>query len=330
MAAGIVVTLMLCAVAALSGSISSSGGYASNGSGFTPVPTMTTAAMMVYPTATMGMSAMMATPMPTMAAQVAQAQQNAQVGQPTQQPRLVIRNANLSVIVADPEAYIGDQARMADTMGGWVVTSSTSTFNNSRGELAIRGSITLRVPAERLDEALSQIRGGAIHVLSQTINGQDVTQEDIDTRSHIRNLEAAETQLQALMDRAEDVEEIMAIYTQLVQTRDEIEVARGRIQYFAAASAYSSIAITVEPEAPAPVAVVAAPPPGWNPFHTLSVAYEALLVRVQQMIDWAIIQSVNICPLAVVIGVPALLVGAMRRRKRQQVTPITIMGSAPE
>jgi hypothetical protein len=161
--------------------------------------------------------------------------------------RVVIRDATLGLIVADPETRIDEIAVLAEEIGGWVVTSNVSGFTNVRGEPATRGSVTVRVPAERLDETLNRIAEGALQVTNRRIQGQDVTQDFVDTESRLRNLEAAEAQLQTLIEQATTVEEIMSVYRELVMTRGEIEVAQGRLNYFTGAAAYSSITVTLEP-----------------------------------------------------------------------------------
>jgi hypothetical protein len=153
---------------------------------------------------------------------------------------------------------------MGEEMGGWVVTSSTGYFTNSAGEQVARGFITIRVPAGRLNEALERIKGGEglEKINSESINGQDVTQQYIDLSSRLKNLEAAEQQLQTIMDSARKVDDVMTVYNQLVNVRGEIETIKGQLQYYQEAAAYSSIEIELLPPEPGPVQVQTT---GWSP-----------------------------------------------------------------
>lgn len=232
--------------------------------------------------------------------------------EPIPQERIVIRNATVSLIVADPQAKLREIGALAESMGGWIVNSNTSGFTNARGEPATRGSITVRVPAEQLDQALEQIRAGVIRVTGENVTGQDVTQDYIDTESRLRNLEAAEVQLQQIMDQADDVEEVMVVYNQLTVTRGEIEVARGRLQYYEGAAAYSAITVNVEPDAVTPLPSVQAA--GWNPLATLANALSGLMRLTQGLIDVGITLLVYGIPLAVIVGVPVLILRARRPR----------------
>jgi len=93
-------------------------------------------------------------------------------------------------------------------------------------------NIIIRVPAERLDEALDQLIGLAVEVDSESISRQDVTQEYTDLTSRLRNLESAEAQLMTIMDGAVKTEDVLAVYNELVAVQGQIEVIKGQMQYF--------------------------------------------------------------------------------------------------
>jgi hypothetical protein len=110
--------------------------------------------------------------------------------------RVVIHTANMSIVVPEPSASIQEIADLANEMGGFVVSSNLfQTFFSEANVSADRASITIRVPSERLDEALDAIKAGATEVQSENVSGQDVTQEFTDLESRLRNLEAAEEQI---------------------------------------------------------------------------------------------------------------------------------------
>jgi hypothetical protein len=59
----------------------------------------------------------------------------------------------------------------------------------------------------------------------------DVTAEYVDLESRLNNLKAVETQLLEIMETADTVEDTLAVYTELSDTRTEIEVLEGQIRY---------------------------------------------------------------------------------------------------
>src|SRR5256885_197831 len=81
--------------------------------------------------------------------------------------------------------------------------------------------------------ALAAIRKVATRVESETVSGDDVTQEFVDLESQVRNLEAAEIEMRQLMttvrERTKKASDILEVYQELVQLRGQIETAKGRM-----------------------------------------------------------------------------------------------------
>jgi hypothetical protein len=77
--------------------------------------------------------------------------------------------------------------------------------------------MTIRVPAERLDEALVTIKAETDQpIISENHSSQDVTAEYTDLNSRLTNLQAAEKQLQEIMAEAIKTEDVLSVYSQLV------------------------------------------------------------------------------------------------------------------
>ncbi|MBZ0302141.1 MAG: DUF4349 domain-containing protein [Anaerolineae bacterium] len=225
--------------------------------------------------------------------------------------RVILKNASLTLTVETPATRINEIAAMAEVMGGWVVSSNTYTSTTSSGEETMSGTIVVRVPAKRLDEALEQIRSGALKVDNENITGEDVTQEYVDLSSRLENLRASEQQLRTIMDTARKVEDVLAVQRELTTVRGEIEVIQGRLNYFDEASAYSSISVTVYPKAPGPVEIQTI---GWNPATTAENALGALVSVLQFLLDAVIVVAIVGVPLALIIGLPSWLIWRTRKR----------------
>jgi hypothetical protein len=240
-------------------------------------------------------------------------------GEPVSQERLVIRNANLTLVVENPTASVETISRMAQDMGGFVVSSYLYETALGAGDLTTtQGTLTIRVPAERLDEALQAIKAGAIEVRSENISGEDVTQQYVDLQSRLRNLEAAEAQLQEIMGSATRTEDVMMVYNQLVQVRGEIESVKGQMQYFEQSAKLSAVTLELIPDAAAQPLQIA----GWRPQGTAKAAVEALIQALQFLADAAIWAVICIVPIGVILGLPAyFVVRAMRRRRKAAKSP---------
>jgi hypothetical protein len=244
---------------------------------------------------------------------------NAFAGSQTQPQveRIVIKNANLTIAVESPAATVDTIARMAEEMGGFVVTSNLYRTTLSNGVEAPRGSITVRVPAERLNEALELIRAQSdIPPMNETTNSQDVTEDYTDLQSRLRNLEAAEAQLQKFMEDARNTEDVLAVYQQLTQVREQIEVTKGRIQYYEQSAALSSVTVEILPNA----AVQPLSVGGWQPVGVARQALQALIRTLQVLVNILIYLVLLVLPVMALILVPPGLViwGILRWRAQRK------------
>jgi hypothetical protein len=237
-------------------------------------------------------------------------------GQPMAQDRLVIRTATLTMVVMDPAASVREISLLAEEMGGYVVNSYVyQTVFGEAQIVADQGSISIRVPSRRFEEALERIKGTAVEVRNENKQGEDITQQYIDLESRVRNLEAAEAELREIMASAVKTEDVLAVYAQLVQIRGEIETNKGQMQYFEQSSAFASISIELVPD----VADQPADFGKWLPLVTARESLESLVRSLQFLADVAIRFLIAVLPVLVIIGLPIWLVlrAIVRRRSRR-------------
>ncbi len=228
------------------------------------------------------------------------------------QERLIVRSANLSLTLDDPAAKIEQIEALAVEMGGWVVSANLSTSGTGEQQRVSSASISIRVESARLDEALDRIKAGVGTVNSEAVTGEDVTSQYVDVRSRVANLEAAEQQLQAIMEDARRTEDVLAVFDQLTRIRGEIESLRGQMQYFEQASSFSAIQVQL-------IATPVTPPievGGWRPLDAVSGAAQALVDVLQGGVNIIIYLVVFILPLLLLVGLPIWLIGRFLRGRR--------------
>lgn len=228
--------------------------------------------------------------------------------------RLVIRNADLTLVVADPAESVKEISRLAEAMGGFVVSSNIYQTTYESGIRADRADITVRVPAERLDEVLDEIKEDALELRNESISGQDVTQEYTDLQSQLRNLEAAEQELTDIMDRAADAEDVLDVFEHLRRVRNEIEVIKGRIQYFEQSARLSAVSVDLIADAASQPLQIGR----WQPQGTAKAAVEALFEALRFLGDAAIWVGICVLPVGLIFAVPGWLVFRAIRRRRQR------------
>lgn len=229
-------------------------------------------------------------------------------------PRMVIKNADLSIVVEDPIQKMDSIVEMADEMGGFVVNSNVWQTTLSNGSKVPHASITIRVPAERMDEALDLIKSGVGEILSENVSGQDVTREYTDLKSRLRNLEVAENQLQEIMDEARKTEDVLQVYNDLVNVREQIEVIKGQMQYYEQAAALSMISVDITGDEEAQPLQIG----GWQPVGVAKDAIEAMVNTLQWLGDVAIWFVLCVLPIGIIVGIPLYFAGRYVLRLRKQ------------
>ena len=153
------------------------------------------------------------------------------------QQRIIVRTVDLGIVVEDVTAAIEAASNIAQDMGGWLVGSEHS--------LKHQGSVSVRVPANSLDDSIDALRDLAFEVDYEIAHSQDVTDEYVDLKSRMRNLEATENALLALFDRAQKVEDALDVQRELTRVQEQMEIMQGRIAYLEQTSAYSLLNVTL-------------------------------------------------------------------------------------
>ncbi len=193
----------------------------------------------------------------------------AEVLPPTAEERMIVRTGDMSLVVDDVVDARDEIAQLAVRFDGYVVSSRISGE-----EQDMRGWISIRVPDDKFDQALSELRNLAVRVTSESTDSRDVTEEYIDLQSRLKNAEATESQYLALLEKATDVEDILRIYDSLSRVRSEIEQIKGRMQYLERTSSMSLISVNLKPVATAKPLVRA----GWSALEALKSAVRGIVI----------------------------------------------------
>jgi len=185
-----------------------------------------------------------------------------------EEERMIVRNGDMSLVVEDVVGVRDEIAQLAVRFDGYVVSSQISGE-----EQDMRGWISIRVPDDKFEQTLAELRELAVRVTSESTSSRDVTEEYVDLQSRLRNAEATESQYLALLEKAEDVEDILRVYDSLSRVRSEIEQIKGRMQYLERTSSMSLISVNLKPVATATPLVRA----GWSALEALKSAVRGIV-----------------------------------------------------
>ena len=233
--------------------------------------------------------------------------------------RMIVRTGEVVARVKDVQLAIAQVRALAQQYGGYVVNLNAWSQDDE-----MRATLTIRVPAERFDQAMDQIGDMAEKVERSSVSGEDVTEEYYDLEARLRALKATEQQLLLLLEdvreRMETAEDILAVYRELQRIQSEIEQLEGRRRYLERMVALSTVNVTLLPPEKEPPVVSGE----WQPLRTVRRALGALASTGQTLVDILIWAVLYLLPVVLILAAPiAVLVVVLRAlmRRRRATSP---------
>jgi hypothetical protein len=222
---------------------------------------------------------------------------------------LIIKNGEMTLQVADTDRAIEHVTGIALDSGGYVISSRTWQQDN-----LTYAAVTIGVPSDQFESVQRQLRAIALQVLNDTASGQDVSDEYVDLQSRVTNLEATAARIREFLSQAKDAEQAILVNTKLTEVENELEQIKGRMAYLKDRSAFSTMALNLEPQHPTP-----APPPtataiAWTPDKTFGAAAGALGGVLRGLGDLTIWLGAFVAPLTI----PVVIVVAIGMRVRRK------------
>jgi hypothetical protein len=251
--------------------------------------------------------------------------QSGAVNAPADTKRLVIQTAQLAIVVSDVTARVQAIQEMAKGMGGFLVSLNMSEVPYGDGTVQVpQAQIVVRVPQEKLDDALAQIKKGTVDVQNETRSGTDVTDQYVDLQSRLTAKQAAESQLLKIMADATKTQDVLDVYNQLQQVESDIEVLKGQIKYYEQSAALSAITVNVIAEQTVKPLEVG----GWKPQGVARDAIQSLIFFWQAFINFLIKFVLLWLPVLITIAIPVFLIYLLvrwlfrRTRKPKSIVPV--------
>jgi hypothetical protein len=176
--------------------------------------------------------------------------------------RQIVLAAALELEVKSPAESVEKIRALAQRLGGYLVGSQTGDDNSAAG-----GTITIRVPVSRFEEARAELKKLALRVESEKTDSTDVTKEYVDREARLRNLRAQEEQYLGIMKRATTVKDTLDVSVKLTEVRGQIEQQQAEFAAMARQVETAAISVTLHAEADAKVFGL-----HWRPLYALKVA----------------------------------------------------------
>lgn len=155
--------------------------------------------------------------------------------------RKIVKTGSITMEVADISKSLDDIAALALQFNGYVVSSNQYADVDTPN-----GRISIRVPANKYEEAFKKIKSIALKVPYENTSSQDVTEQYMDLKAQLKNLEATEAQYLELLKKAENVKDMLEVQRELSNVRASIERTKARIQYIERTSDMSLIEVSLK------------------------------------------------------------------------------------
>ncbi len=230
---------------------------------------------------------------------------------PTLPGPAVIRQAQLSITVGSGlfDSKLQEVRTLVESQGGYIAgtdAQASPTSDNQSSQIRT-GVISFMVPAAHFDNTIDQLAHVG-KVQSEHITGTDVSAQYVDLRARLVNAEAQHQAMLALLARATNISDIIAVQNQIGQITAQIEQLKGQIKYLDDNTSYSNVSVSLT-EAGAPPQ--SQPSDSWGFATALSSAAHNFVTT----IDYVITGLGAIGPFLVLVGLGYLV---WRRRRPSQ------------
>jgi len=231
---------------------------------------------------------------------------------------MVIKDAEMELLVADTDRAISQVTQMAADNGGYIIDSQTSYKDGYK-----YAAIKLGIPSLQFERALNVLRDLAIRVVSEKATGQDVSAAYVDLQSKETNLEATAARVREFLKDAKTIDDSLRINQQLADLEGQIEQVKGQMRFYEGRSAYSTVTVNLTPQYPTPTPTMTSTPvatqtptPPWDPGRTFNKAARVFTSGAQATTDLVIWLVVIFGPMAVVFYILFLVYKLLKRKAK--------------
>jgi len=154
--------------------------------------------------------------------------------------RYVIAQARIYLQTKQYENFSKNVTTKLKEMEGYIENKREENYDSGR-----LGSFTLRIPSEKLEEFTQWVEENAT-VISNEITKADVTDEFIETGSRKKSLEAEETALLAILEKAQTIDDIIKVQDRISNVRSELESYALKLQQLNNQVEYSTVYINAQ------------------------------------------------------------------------------------
>ena len=158
----------------------------------------------------------------------------------------IIRTFSIRGETKDFDSAIDTITGQLSAVNGYVEQSNITggqTLSSGRKNEK-RASYILRVPADKVDVFLENTKG-SLNITSSSESSTDVTLDYYDIESRLKTLESKKTALEAMLEEAKTIDEILLIQDNLYQVISDIESYQSKLNTYDSKVNYSTVNLEI-------------------------------------------------------------------------------------
>ena len=151
----------------------------------------------------------------------------------------LIRTAQMNLETTDFEKAVQGLTDLTEQMGGYFESSSVGKRSNGRW-----ADYTVRVPAAKYQAFLDQA-GELCHETWRDTQQEDISERYYDTQGRLKTQQIKLERLQALLAKAENMEDIITIESAISETEQMIDDLSGTLRHYDGKVDYATVSISL-------------------------------------------------------------------------------------
>jgi len=226
-----------------------------------------------------------------------------------QNSRMVVTSSNFSLLVKNVTEAVDSFLLKAGELGGYMVSKDISME-----EYAYSARISVRIPSDQVDDYTYFLRENSLKVVSEKIDGTDVTDQYTNVNDRINRLKETIVKLEEILDQAEDIEEILRIQQRIFSVQDQLDSYIGQKRYLKETVDTSLISIYLSTDE---LSLPFTPDEPWKPANVFKRAVRSMLETAQGLGSLVIWIAAYIPLILLTVGI-FILIKKLIRKKRNQ------------
>ncbi|MFH5798544.1 DUF4349 domain-containing protein [Haladaptatus sp. CMAA 1911] len=242
------------------------------------------------------------------------------------QQRMLIRTGDLSLSVESFDNASRVLTEFASERGGFVSDSSQRVHRRGN-DTWTTGKVVFRIPKDDFSAFFERAKQAG-EVQESNTGTEDVTDQLVDLKARLDNLQSQRDKLRALYENASDTEDVLAVQKRLSAVQSDIERLEAKQQSLEGRVAYSTV--TVRMQEPQPDSEAETPAEkSWYDTGVVSAFLDSV-DGVVVMLRAFVVGIAYLLPYLAVLGIPVGAVLLVRRRSKSNASSVTHVTEADE